>query len=114
MATPSPTSQYRKDGTAALSLSAAACLHSASDDTGLCTKCGKRVYEAVLLTDGAVTQRYAAAGEAFTAAQTEEHQGCTLRLLTDVIDDGTPLAPLTGGAPSPAGPGSRWTSTTTP
>lgn len=68
--------QYRKDGTAALSLSAAACLHSASDDTGLCTKCGKRVYEAVLLTDGAVTQRYAAAGEAFTAAQTEEHQGC--------------------------------------
>lgn len=84
--------QYRKDGTAALSLSAAACLHSASDDTGLCTKCGKRVYEAVLLTDGAVTQCYAAAGEAFTAAQTEEHQGCTLRLLTDLIDDGKPLA----------------------
>lgn len=83
--------QYRKDGTAALSLSAAACLHSASDDTGLCTKCGKRVYEAVLLTDGAVTQRYAAAGEAFTAAQTEEHQGCTLRLLTDLIDDGTEM-----------------------
>ena len=94
--------QYRKDGTAALSLSAAACLHSASDDTGLCTKCGKRVYEAVLLTDGAVTQRYAAAGEAFTAAQTEEHQGCTLRLLTDLIDDGTPLVhdpvvTITGG-----------------
>lgn len=94
--------QYRKDGTAALSLSAAACLHSASDDTGLCTKCGKRVYEAVLLTDGAVTQRYAAAGEAFTAAQTEEHQGCTLRLPTDLIDDGTPLihdpvVTITGG-----------------
>lgn len=94
--------QYRKDGTAALSLSAAACLHSASDDTGLCTKCGKRVYEAVLLTDGAVTQRYAAAGEAFTAAQTEEHQGCTLRLLTDLIDDGQPLVhdpvvTITGG-----------------
>ncbi len=94
--------QYRKDGTAALSLSAAACLHSASDDTGLCTKCGKRVYEAVLLTDGAVTQRYAAAGEAFTAAQTEEHQGCTLRLLTDLIDDGEPLVhdpvvTITGG-----------------
>lgn len=93
--------QYRKDGTAALSLSAAACLHSASDDTGLCTKCGKRVYEAVLLTDGAVTQRYAA-GEAFTAAQTEEHQGCTLRLLTDLIDDGKPLVhdpvvTITGG-----------------
>lgn len=94
--------QYRKDGTAALSLSAAACLHSASDDTGLCTKCGKRVYEAVLLTDGAVTQRYAAAGEAFTAAQTEEHQGCTLRLLTDLIDDDEPLVhdpvvTITGG-----------------
>lgn len=94
--------QYRKDGTAALSLSAAACLHSASDDTGLCTKCGKRVYEAVLLTDGAVTQRYAAASEAFTAAQTEEHQGCTLRLLTDLIDDGKPLVhdpvvTITGG-----------------
>ena len=94
--------QYRKDGTAALSLSAAACLHSASDDTGLCTKCGKRVYEAVLLTDGAVTQRYAAAGEAFTAAQTEEHQDCTLRLLTDLIDDGQPLVhdpvvTITGG-----------------
>lgn len=94
--------QYRKDGTAALSLSAAACLHSASDDTGLCTKCGKRVYEAVLLTDGAVTQRYTAASEAFTAAQTEEHQGCTLRLLTDLIDDGTPLVhdpvvTITGG-----------------
>lgn len=94
--------QCRKDGTAALSLSAAACLHSASDDTGLCTKCGKRVYEAVLLTDGAVTQRYAAAGEAFTAAQTEEHQGCTLRLLTDLIDDGQPLVhdpvvTITGG-----------------
>ena len=93
--------QYRKDGTAALSLSAAACLHSASDDTGLCTKCGKRVYEAVLLTDGAVTQRYAA-GEAFTAAQTEEHQGCTLRLLTDLIDDDEPLVhdpvvTITGG-----------------
>lgn len=92
--------QYRKDGTAALS--AAACLHSASDDTGLCTKCGKRVYEAVLLTDGAVIQRYAAAGEAFTAAQTEEHQGCTLRLLTDLIDDGEPLVhdpvvTITGG-----------------
>lgn len=92
--------QYRKDGTAALS--AAACLHSASDDTGLCTKCGKRVYEAVLLTDGAVIQRYAAAGEAFTAAQTEEHQGCTLRLLTDLIDDGKPLVhdpvvTITGG-----------------
>ena len=94
--------QYWKDGTAALSLSAAACLHSASDDTGLCTKCGKRVYEAVLLTDGAVTRRYAAAGEAFTAAQTEEHQGCTLRLLTDLIDDGGPLVhdpvvTITGG-----------------
>lgn len=63
---------------------------------------GKRVYEAVLLTDGAVTQRYAAAGEAFTAAQTEEHQGCTLRLLTDLIDDGQPLVhdpvvTITGG-----------------
>lgn len=93
--------QYRKDGTAALFLSAAACLHSASDDTGLCTKCGKRVYEAVLLTDGAVTQRYAAAGEAFTAAQTEEHQGCTLRLLTDLIDDEPlvhdPVVTITGG-----------------
>ena len=33
-----------------------------------------------------------AAGEAFTAAQTEEHQGCTLRLLTDLIDDGQPDA----------------------
>ena len=56
----------------------------------------------MLLTDGAVTQRYAAAGEAFTAAQTEEHQGCTLRLLTDLIDDGKPLVhdpvvTITGG-----------------
>lgn len=55
----------------------------------------------MLLTDGAVTQRYAA-GEAFTAAQTEEHQGCTLRLLTDLIDDGKPLVhdpvvTITGG-----------------
>ncbi len=56
----------------------------------------------MLLTDGAVTQRYAAAGEAFTAAQTEEHQDCTLRLLTDLIDDGKPLVhdpvvTITGG-----------------